>query len=361
MCRFGDPAKDKQAPLVKETSAVIFLDGRRQANFQTMMSEVSKFVKSCPGLYPKVCPFVAIRCMYHCREFEAGGSLSMTRRGLSGTAPDPLENMMLLLPKRYKPECRPIQQYNCDSYSRGWFGLAMKDKNGFDLTTLPEAAAALVHGGLKDDVKAAAVQGKGGNAEGEQQNQSGPPQDAPPQEQNEEEDDNNEEAGATMVAASHQLLWPWEAPVEFYSAVLEAFSLNPTPANSLLVDFTPGSGLAGLAACKRRVAYTAFAANEAHAKFIRATMCAKIVAEMILGDPSWSRKRYLSREESLTGTSSVRSPAPSLDAASPEPPAKQDQANKKAKTSPPSTAAPVLMIPSMFRKADSDSEGSEGS
>ncbi|CAE7766111.1 unnamed protein product [Symbiodinium sp. CCMP2592] len=317
---------DQQKPLLKETSAVIVLDGRRQANTQCITSDLAKYVKKCPGLYPKASAWVSIRCMYHCREFDAGGALCMTRRGLSSTAPDPLENMLVVLPKKYKPDCRAIHAYNCDSYSRGWFGLGMKDKSGFDLTTLPEVDANLIHGGLKDEVKAAAVQGQQEQGKPEQ-GQSGDSTAVNDDYEDEEEAEQAPSSGPGTMSPSHHLLWAWEGPAEFYNAMTDAFVLG-APTDAILVDITPGSGIAAVVACKKKMTYVAFAANEVHARFIRSTVLAKIVGETILGDASWSRKRVLSREESLTGTSSTRSPGPSLSVHSPTAPSPSP---KKAK------------------------------
>ena len=68
---------------------------------------------------------------------------------------------------------------------------------------------------------------------------------------NEDAEGSGSEAQETWTPDAGTLLFPWEASEAFWGSVLQGFHLK-SPSTTCLIDFTPGSGVAALAAVRGR-------------------------------------------------------------------------------------------------------------
>ena len=285
--RLGDPklVKDKkETPFLRETDIGIFLDGRNPANLKTMKADLVRY-KKASELLSKTQGLVTVRLMFK--------EVALARKTcLTETAPDPLENMLVLQPKAYKQQLpqRALPEFATDNFSRAWLGLTVRDASDMELATV-----------TTDDVPVPPKKKAAAEASAAQESAPDP---APVDDKSDNEDaDSASEAQETWTPDAGTLLFPWEASEAFWGSVLQGFHLR-FPSTTCLIDFTPGSGVAALAAVRGRYRYTGYAATATHEKFLRQYVMYKIVTEMILNidATSWNtKKRILSRESSLTG------------------------------------------------------------
>ena len=140
------------------------------------------------------------------------------------------------------------------------------------------------------------------------------------------EEDEDEDAEDVEVKESHvgkagqtsAQVFPWEAPETFYLTLMKGFG-----APAWLLDLTPGSGFAGLAACRLRVRYDAMALTESHRQYVMEFIHLAILMEAILNtssdpDSFTFRKRVLSRAQSLTGEPEIKKAREAVDPQKPE-------------------------------------------
>ncbi|OLQ15416.1 hypothetical protein AK812_SmicGene301 [Symbiodinium microadriaticum] len=127
-----------------------------------------------------------------------------------------------------------------------------------------------------------------------------------------EDADSASEAQETWTPDAGTLLFPWEASEAFWGSVLQGFH-SKSLSTTCLIDFTPGSGVAALAAVRGRYRYTGYASTATHEKFLRQYVMYKIVTEMILNidAASWNTKKR-DNSEAICASHACTSPLQAL-------------------------------------------------
>ena len=301
----------EEVPFFRESDIAFFCDGRNPSNSRIMSSGLASSLKLSPLLFSRSQAMVTVRLMYHGKEFQQGASLGVIRKTcLTQTAPDPLESLIVLQTKGYKLSQRALPAYGTESFSRAWTGLSLRDIQDMEISC---AAESMVPDFFpkNDAQKKAADAPEAAEVKIKTDPEKQP--DSAVVAESEPEDESVSEGADGVVMRKGVPLWPWEVSEDFWLSAMCGFHLK-SPSECCVVDFTPGIGLAALAAIRGRYRYVGFVSTSVHEKFLRQFVMYKIVSEMILNvDPAaWNtRKRVLTRENSLTGESTTAESAKS--------------------------------------------------
>ena len=126
MFREAQPRKEKLSPQMREKDLFVFTDGRSPANHDVIHRLLQTTLKDL-SMLPKR-RFTVLRRSYSNAEFGSGGYASPRRKtGLTQLAPDPLENIFMIMPKQYELPYResPYPNVVSNNFVRGWQDLSL--------------------------------------------------------------------------------------------------------------------------------------------------------------------------------------------------------------------------------------------
>jgi hypothetical protein len=290
----GDPKQRAEKPgLLGPEDLALFLDGRSPKTVLAVNKLLRKFALANPLLRQR--GLVAVRLMYHNREFSNTGTCSFrSQRNFHARLPDPLETMYVTLHKSATLENQPRRFLDVpgDTRSRGIANLPIRTPQEFALYAVPASIAEAVF----RDVTPQACAHPETEADGpdelsvidvEDMNFSS--QDAP---------DSQEPVAPSDVVTK---LFPWQAPEAQYREWLNLFG-HCKGRKRRLVDFFVGSGVGAVAACREGHKYVGVAHNLIHKNVVRDAVLLQIAMDLILNKrDGFHLARFLSRERSLSG------------------------------------------------------------
>ena len=233
----------KDPPIFRPESDMLLMFDGRVPTHTTYIKNVMKV-----GIDSKVLPArgsVCMRLMHHNREFGPGGHFR-SRKGsgaLNPNLPDPLESLHILagsarwraLPHRQ----RQTIDLPGDNGSRGWQGLSLRQLRELEINQVSQEIKDLILGNSE-----------GGEVAGQSQ------------------DLQQEEPTETTTGVP---LFPWEAPEALWSELHWCLSHHDTNTETVMVDLTPGSGVAATAAARKGLKYVCFPTKQLQADLILET------------------------------------------------------------------------------------------
>ena len=122
--------KQKDEPLFRPNDMMLVYDGRSPSNFDSISKAITNTLsqKEVTDTMPRR-RYTVVRRAFTNTEFMKDGYLAPRRKSsLNPKTPDPLENLVLILPKTFEFEYResPNPSIVVDNFSRGWGSLSMK-------------------------------------------------------------------------------------------------------------------------------------------------------------------------------------------------------------------------------------------
>ena len=231
---------NKDKPKFREDSDMLICFDGRSVNTN---SQITKLLLK-PGIECKFLPArgaAVLRVMHHHREFSVNGWVRQRScGGLCPNLPDPLESVFVAAGStRFKNLPRRERRWvdlPGDNASRGWTGVGLRTQEDLDLNSvLPQTKDLL-------------FQGQPSTTES---HTSECPED---------------ESERVRVSC-----FPWEHSESIFKELHNCLAAETSQAKTLIVDLTPGSGVAATAAARHGVKYLAYCHNALHIDLIRET------------------------------------------------------------------------------------------
>ncbi|CAE7463541.1 unnamed protein product [Symbiodinium sp. CCMP2592] len=284
-------AKDKLSPQMREKDLFVFADGRSPANYDVIHKLLQTTLKDV-SMLPKR-RFTIVRRSYSNDEFGSGGYASPRRKsGLTPHAPDPLENLFMVMPKEYE---LPYRESACPSvisnnFVRGWQGLSLmtEHEQAFSVVTNHMYAKLARKPEGDSETKTEEMGSLRDDASG--------PEDAPAPEKKTED---------TLKV----YLQPWDNGEAHQQLLVDLYM--PSGGSAHVVSLEASVSLA-IACCRKRWHATLFVESEQHRQLLSQILVLKIMYEIMSGraDGFVMRQRILTRQASLSGSDSGRPPLP---------------------------------------------------
>lgn len=309
----------------KHGDVLIIFDGRQQKASGYIAKELTRLLKTVTDMHLPQRKFVNIRLFHHNREFTNTGYAAprCARTTLSALLPDPLENMYVVVSKFNNLPLRERKWLDIPgtNRARGISNLGLKPEEEQAINQIPVEVKRqiLQHVSLN----AMSQADGGGDDEGEDTTMG---------------DDDDTPSQGTPDSQSIKgpvSLFPWEAPEVFWREIFHGY--NTDIRSTLVVDFTPGSGTAAVAAARECVKYLGFVHVEAQKAVINETLSACIVKDVLLNrNDGFLTRRFLTRASSLGGTDAVSTVSSAMQVTELPPtgtPAKMGTSAKKSSSS----------------------------
>ncbi|CAE7776239.1 unnamed protein product [Symbiodinium sp. CCMP2592] len=235
---------EEGGPFRPDHDLLLLFDGRVATHANHIRSVIKK------GTENKILPArgsCTLRLMHTNREFGAGGHFRSRKShgAMNPNLPDPLESLYILtgsnrwkaLPHRE----RQVIDLPGDNGSRGWGQLSLRQPRDLELNQVSQEVKDLILGKASGGEEVAG------------------------QSQDPQEDATD---ATTMPAVP---LFPWEAPEALWSELHWCLSHHDTNMETVMVDLTPGSGVAATAAARKGLKYVCFPSKQLQADLILET------------------------------------------------------------------------------------------
>ncbi|CAE7238311.1 unnamed protein product [Symbiodinium sp. CCMP2592] len=291
-------AKEKLSPQMREKDLFVFADGRSPANYEVIYKLLQTTLKDV-SMLPKR-RFTVIRRSYTNSEFSGGYATPRRRTGLTPQAPDPLENLFLVMPKAYDLPFRQVStcpSVISDNFHRGWQGLDLKSEWEQNFTMVTPGTYAMLgqKSHTETDLETKTEQSRSlKDNDDDDDDESDVPENTPEQ---------------NLEQIQKQYLQPWDNAEVHQQLLCELYM--PASGKAHVVSLEASTSLA-VACARKRWHTTMYVQNEKHRQLLSEIVTLKIMYEIMSGraDGFVMRQRILSKQASLSGSDAGRPPLP---------------------------------------------------